>query len=118
MGGGIPTQWSNMASLRYIDLSSNDVGGQIPTQFGALNNIERIWLRNMNLVGNIPTQVGELQTLKTLSLSKFPPACRFPLALADCRETNLVLLIDFIVSADLKELKILFSCLFAHRTPK
>ncbi|KAL7546889.1 hypothetical protein ACHAWF_010218 [Thalassiosira exigua] len=61
---------SNVVSVTYLDLNSNNLGGSIPPEIGYLNSLEQIHLWGNNLVGSIPDTISKLVNLHTIYLDK------------------------------------------------
>ncbi|KAL6320104.1 hypothetical protein AAG906_004613 [Vitis piasezkii] len=72
LNGSIPDAFGNMASLKYLDMSGNQLQGSIPEAFGNMTSLERLYLDANKLEGEIRKSLSNLcrlQQLDTLSLS-------------------------------------------------
>ncbi|KAL7084150.1 hypothetical protein ACP275_14G207500 [Erythranthe tilingii] len=58
-----------LGSLKYLDLSDNQLSGQLTAQFGEFKSLETLYLGSNNLSGAIPINIGELSSLESLSLA-------------------------------------------------
>ena len=58
----------SLASLTYLQLSSNQISGVIPTELGAVTTLTFLGLSNSTLGGSLPTQLGRLVHLTQLSV--------------------------------------------------
>jgi hypothetical protein len=63
IGGELP------ANLSTLVLSSNKFNGSIPTSLSRLRKLQHLELDYNGLTGTIPTELGELKSLETLSLA-------------------------------------------------
>ena len=69
MTGSIPTELSNLSSLRRLWLSENQLTGSIPSQLGGLSMLTQLNLHTNQLSGDIPAALGDLSdTLTRLRL--------------------------------------------------
>ncbi|KAH6818787.1 Leucine-rich repeat protein kinase family protein [Perilla frutescens var. frutescens] len=66
--GTIPPVFGNLVKLEYLDLSFNSFGGLIPPDLGRLRNIRALNLSNNVLVGVIPDELEALEKLQDLQL--------------------------------------------------
>ncbi|KAL9188256.1 hypothetical protein ACHAXT_006634 [Thalassiosira profunda] len=69
-GVGCETGESNVPSVTYIDLNSNNLGGTIPPEIGSIASLEQIHLWGNNLSGSLPSRLSQLGSLHTLYLDK------------------------------------------------
>lgn len=68
--GVIPAFWSNISSLKQLDLSFNQfLPSQIPPGLGNLKILEVLMLCSRNLIGDIPDSLALLSNLVQLDLS-------------------------------------------------
>ncbi|XP_057763997.1 receptor like protein 29-like [Salvia miltiorrhiza] len=67
--GEIPSTISNLASLKTLCLSQNNLSGQIPKQIGDLVNLQQLVLSHNNFTGPIPREIGAMEKLTILDLS-------------------------------------------------
>ena len=67
--GQIKTQFSNMASLNYLDCSFNRITGTLPKDLSELTSLSFLNLGSNLLVGSLPSELGLLSALSTLDLS-------------------------------------------------
>ncbi|CAI5512451.1 unnamed protein product [Closterium sp. Naga37s-1] len=68
--GSIPSAVATLATLTYIDLSSNNLTGPLPTAIDSLSDLQFLQLRQNNFSGNIPPAIGSLSKLTGLDLSE------------------------------------------------
>ena len=61
--GSIPEELSELANLRVIDLSVNDLPGSIPESIGKATNLRVIDLSTNVLSGSIPESIGKAKSL-------------------------------------------------------
>ena len=62
--GEIPPELGNLANLRGLHLSGNDLlTGELPPELGNLANLERLYLSDNGLTGEIPPELGNLANL-------------------------------------------------------
>lgn len=55
-----------MASLEFLELSSNFLTGSLPTTLGNLRNVTHLVFENNFLLTNIPTEFGSLERLEVM----------------------------------------------------
>lgn len=68
LSGGIPSQLSDFASMRFLNLGLNALTGPLPPQLGNLHNLEWMNLHGNMLTGSIPPEFEALSKLWRLSL--------------------------------------------------
>ena len=66
--GVVPTQLSELAGLRIVDLRHNRLTGVIPPELGVLTNLRFLRLHDNRLSGSIPPELAELNNLLALDL--------------------------------------------------
>ncbi|XP_039135855.1 receptor-like protein EIX1 [Dioscorea cayenensis subsp. rotundata] len=59
-----------LSSIRFIDLSKNNLSGQIPEGIVNLVGLQNLDLSCNNLSGVIPSNIGRMQSLESLDLSR------------------------------------------------
>jgi Leucine-rich repeat (LRR) protein len=67
--GEIPTEISNLHSLKFLNLSWNHLSGSIPKDIGDLKLIESLDFSLNQLTGTIPSSITNLTSLSSLNLS-------------------------------------------------
>jgi len=70
LGGNLPDEIFDLASLSELYLSFNGFNGTISPRISGLSNLEELYLYGNRLSGQIPTQIGLLTSLKELVLAK------------------------------------------------
>ncbi|CAI5474200.1 unnamed protein product, partial [Closterium sp. Yama58-4] len=58
--GSIPSAIATLATLTYIDLSTNNLTGPLPTAIDSLSDLQFLQLRQNNFSGEIPPAIGSL----------------------------------------------------------
>lgn len=69
LSGEIPSMLGQVASLRVLSLTQNNLQGNIPCELGGLASLEQLDLSYNNLSGEIPKEIGGLESLTILDLS-------------------------------------------------
>ncbi|XP_050289631.1 receptor-like protein EIX2 [Quercus robur] len=70
----------NLAFVKIIDLSSNNLSGSIPVEISILSELRFLNLSRNHLMGNIPEKIGSMKELESIDLSqnhlsgKIPPS--------------------------------------------
>ena len=64
----LPSELGKLASLQWLDLTSNQLTGEIPADLGDLANLQWLYLSRNQLIGEIPADLGDLANLKALRL--------------------------------------------------
>ncbi|KAM4099896.1 hypothetical protein ACB094_05G027400 [Castanea mollissima] len=70
----------NLAFVKIIDLSSNNLSGSIPVEISVLSDLRFLNLSRNHLMGNIPEKIGCMKELESIDLSqnhlsgKIPPS--------------------------------------------
>jgi len=67
--GEIPTEISNLHSLKFLNLSWNHLSGSIPKDIGDLKFLESLDFSLNQLTGTIPSSITNLTSLSSLNLS-------------------------------------------------
>ena len=80
----------NLANLRFLSLSGNQLTGSIPPELGSISNLEDLWLFDNQLTGSIPKELGNLANLEYMVLSNNQLAGDMPEELGNL--TNLIYL--------------------------
>ena len=63
MSGEIPSELGNLANLRTLILSRNQLSGEIPPELGNLANLTELYLHENQLSGCVPSSLlGRLDT--------------------------------------------------------
>jgi len=92
LAGPIPVDLGNMVSLASLNLSKNQLEGQIPTSLGQIKNLKFLSLAGNKLNGSIPTSLGQLYSLEILDLSSNYLTGEIPKAIENMRNLTDVLL--------------------------
>ncbi|XP_054822074.1 probable LRR receptor-like serine/threonine-protein kinase At1g74360 isoform X2 [Prosopis cineraria] len=77
--GPIPLEFGNLPRLQALDLSFNNLSGPIPPTLGKLTSLLWLMLANNSLTGEIPRELGNCSSLLWINLAnnkltgKFPP---------------------------------------------
>ncbi|KAH7667707.1 Non-specific serine/threonine protein kinase protein [Dioscorea alata] len=71
-----------LSSLKFIDLSANNLSGQIPKEMVNLVGLQNLDLSCNNLSGEIPEDIGRMQSLESLNLSRNELIGSIPLGLS------------------------------------
>jgi hypothetical protein len=61
--GTIPSELSNIVSLKYFYVENNNMTGTIPTEIGSLLQLERLVLSGNSFRGTVPSAVATLMNL-------------------------------------------------------
>jgi hypothetical protein len=69
LGGSIPKELGQLASLQILLLHDNELSGSIPQELGQLASLKELKLNDNQLSGSIPKELGQLASLKELELS-------------------------------------------------
>ncbi|KAM3744047.1 hypothetical protein ACB098_06G022300 [Castanea mollissima] len=69
LSGEIPSSFSSLKALSYLDLGSNNLNGPISALFGNLTEVIQIFLDNNNFAGQIPSSLSSLEDLNVIDLS-------------------------------------------------
>lgn len=85
--GRIPASIGNMTSLVDLELSGNYLVGLVPVELGSLKNLQQLELYYNQLVGKIPDELGNLTELRDLDMSVNKLTGKLPVSL--CRLPNL-----------------------------
>ena len=59
---------SNVALVKSIDPSFNNLEGEIPEEIGSLTKLDALNLSRNHLSGKIPSKIGNMSFLETLDL--------------------------------------------------
>jgi Leucine-rich repeat (LRR) protein len=68
LSGGLPTEISDLSSLRMLNLSMNQLTGPLPTEVGDMSTLTKLHLYTNSLTGSIPSSLGGLEKLEQLIL--------------------------------------------------
>ena len=66
--GNIPSNLSQLSSLKQLQLDHNELTGEIPAALGSLSNLQWLVLDYTGLTGPIPVELGNLTNLTKLAL--------------------------------------------------
>nr|GMC91795.1 MDIS1-interacting receptor like kinase 2-like [Ipomoea batatas] len=66
--GPFPISLTNLSSLKFLRLSSNNLSGTIPHEIGSITSLQVLKLFNNSFLGNIPPSIGNLKHLQYLNL--------------------------------------------------
>nr|XP_028957503.1 putative receptor-like protein kinase At3g47110 [Malus domestica] len=69
LGGKIPTNISRCTQLRMFDVGANKLIGSIPDQLSSLLNLTHFWVDDNNLIGAIPDWIGNFSSRYAISLA-------------------------------------------------
>jgi hypothetical protein len=85
LSGSIPTTFSNLLYLQYINLSQNDLSGNVPEFIGNLVMLEQLNLSYNNFQGQVPT-LGVFENSSSVHLEGNKGLCSnfYMLALPSC----------------------------------
>ena len=61
--GSIPTEWGNLDSLTYLDVSRDRFTGITPTELGNLNSLVYLFIEENSLEGTMPLQLWNIPDL-------------------------------------------------------
>ncbi|CAJ1947118.1 unnamed protein product [Sphenostylis stenocarpa] len=92
LAGPIPFDLGNLVSLVSLNLSRNQLQGQIPTSLGQMKNLKFLSLAGNKLTGPIPISLGQLYSLEILDLSSNYLTGEIPKAIENMRNLTDVLL--------------------------
>ncbi|KAK7365029.1 hypothetical protein VNO80_13784 [Phaseolus coccineus] len=92
LAGTIPVDLGNVVSLVSLNLSKNQLQGQIPANLGQMKNLKFLSLAGNKLNGSIPTSLGQLYSLKVFDLSSNSLTGEIPKAIENMRNLTDVLL--------------------------
>ncbi|XVF16758.1 hypothetical protein REPUB_Repub10bG0059800 [Reevesia pubescens] len=90
--GPIPPSIGELVSLVSLNLSWNLLRGQIPHSFGQMKDLRFLSLAGNNLTGSIPSTFGLLQSLEMLELSSNSLSGEIPEGLVNLRNLTVLLL--------------------------
>jgi hypothetical protein len=68
--GTLPSEFSLLTDLEWIDFTANSLTGTIPDSYGSLTNLVEITLAENQLNGTIPSSLGQITGLLNLDLSE------------------------------------------------
>jgi len=92
LAGPIPVDLGNIVSLVSLNLSRNQLQGQIPTSLGQMKNLKFLSLAGNKLNGSIPTSLGQLYSLEVFDLSSNSLTGEIPKAIENMRNLTDVFL--------------------------
>ncbi|GFP83629.1 probable LRR receptor-like serine/threonine-protein kinase at2g24230 [Phtheirospermum japonicum] len=81
----LPNDFGSLGSLKYLNLSFNQISGIIPSNIGNFGQLQRLDLSFNNFHGCIPEAISSLTRLQVLSLSNNQLDSIMPLGLLNCR---------------------------------
>ncbi|XP_028806056.1 receptor-like protein EIX2 [Neltuma alba] len=61
---------SNLGLVTSIDFSSNELSREIPTEFTSLKGLHFLNLSNNHFIGQIPQKIGHMESLESIDLSR------------------------------------------------
>jgi len=70
--GAIPTEIGNLSSLRFLNLSNNELTDELPSEIGRLSSLSHIDLDENQMTDPFPSEVSQLSNLKDVNLSGNP----------------------------------------------
>ncbi|KAJ9707763.1 hypothetical protein PVL29_000031 [Vitis rotundifolia] len=91
ISGSIPRGLEDLKSLIVLDLSGNKLQGQIPVELGQLKYLKYLSLAGNNLTGGIPSSFNHLRSLEVLELSSNSLSGEIPQGLVELRNLTVLL---------------------------
>ncbi|KAL0010031.1 hypothetical protein SO802_005139 [Lithocarpus litseifolius] len=73
----------NLAFVKIIDLSSNNLSGSIPVEISILSELRFLNLSQNHLMGNIPEKIGSMKELESIDLSQNHLSGKIPQSLSN-----------------------------------
>jgi len=67
--GNISDKFQHLTSLRYLDLSGNELNGPIPKKLANLRNLQNLYLNDNRLTVDIPVDLAQLDKLQAINLT-------------------------------------------------
>ncbi|KAJ0038565.1 hypothetical protein Pint_23501 [Pistacia integerrima] len=92
ISGIVPQSLGNLRSLVLLDLSENKLQGQVPASLHRLKYLKHLSLAGNNLTGGIPSSIGRLRSLELLKLSSNSLSGEIPKGLVNLRSLTALLL--------------------------
>lgn len=92
ISGSIPRGLGDLQSLIVLDLSGNKLQGQIPVELGQLKYLKYLSLAGNNLTGGIPSSFKHVRSLEVLELSSNSLSGEIPQGLVELRNLTVLLL--------------------------
>ncbi|XVF03187.1 hypothetical protein REPUB_Repub04eG0239700 [Reevesia pubescens] len=85
IAGVIPQSFRDLRSLVFLDLSGNKLRGPIPEGLHELKHLKHLSLASNNLTGSIPSSFGRFRSLEVLGLSSNSLSGEIPQSLVNLR---------------------------------
>ncbi|KAI4352463.1 hypothetical protein L6164_006713 [Bauhinia variegata] len=92
IAGPVPTGLGEFVSLIGLNLSCNHLQGEIPATIGQIKHLKFLSLAGNNLTGAIPTSVGQLYSLEILDLSSNSLTGDIPMVIENLKNLTALLL--------------------------